>query len=40
VSLLQAGTGSTGSRTLGGNALATIIKTGTDSWLLNGSGVT
>jgi hypothetical protein len=40
VSMTQASTGSTGNRTLGANAVATIIKTGTDSWYISGAGVT
>lgn len=37
--LVLAGTGSTGSRTLAANGVATAIKVGTTRWLINGSGI-
>lgn len=39
-SLLLAGTTSTGTRTLAGWGLATLIKVGTTTWVCSGSGVT
>lgn len=38
--LTLAGAGTTGSRTLAANGLATAIKVGTTSWVINGSGLT
>jgi len=38
--LKLAGTGSTGSRTLAANGIATAIKTGTTTWWISGTGLT
>lgn len=38
--LVLAGTGSTGSRTLAANGLATVIKVGTTRWYISGTGLT
>ena len=38
--LTQAGTGSTGSRTLAANGLATCIKVASTQWMISGSGLT
>jgi hypothetical protein len=37
--LVLAGTGSTGSRTLAANGVATAIKVGTTRWVINGTGI-
>ena len=39
VTLIQAATGATGTRTLAVNGLATLIKNDTDEWMITGSGV-
>lgn len=39
VTLRQAGTGSTGARTLSAYGLCTLLKVGTDSWIISGVGV-
>lgn len=39
VTLRWAGTASTGNRTLGVNGLASLLKIGTDVWMLSGAGV-
>ena len=39
VTLIQAGTGSTGTRTLAVNGIATLIKNDTDEWMITGTGV-
>lgn len=39
VTLRQAGSGSTGTRTLSAYGLCTLIKVGTDSWVISGAGV-
>jgi hypothetical protein len=39
VTLYQAGTGSTGNRTLATKGLATLLKVATDTWFISGSGV-
>ena len=38
--LLQSGTGATGTRTLSGFAMATILKVGARIWMISGVGVT
>jgi hypothetical protein len=38
--LILAGTGSTGSRTLGANGIATAIKTAATEWVISGAGLT
>ena len=37
--LTQAGTGSTGSRTLAANGIATALKVSTTGWVINGTGL-
>ena len=37
--LTQAGTGSTGSRTLAANGIATALKVSSTGWVINGSGL-
>ena len=37
--LTQAGTGSTGSRTLAANGIATAMKVSSTSWVINGTGL-
>ena len=39
VTLRQAGTGSTGARTLSAYGLCTLLKVGADSWVISGVGV-
>lgn len=38
--LTLAGTGTTGSRTLAANGIATAVKVGSTSWVINGTGLT
>jgi hypothetical protein len=38
--LILAGSGATGSRTLGANGMATAIKTGTTEWMISGTNLT
>jgi hypothetical protein len=38
--LIQAGSGSTGSRTLAANGMATALKIGSTKWMISGSGLT
>jgi len=40
VSLIQSGTGNTGTRTLASDGMATLLKVATNTWYINGSGVT
>jgi hypothetical protein len=40
VSLILAGTGNTGSRSLASDGMATLLKVATNTWYINGSGVT
>jgi hypothetical protein len=40
VTLILAGTGATGSRSLAANGMATIIKVATNTWYINGTGIT
>jgi hypothetical protein len=40
VTLIQAGTGSTGSRTLATYAEASLVKVATDTWYISGVGIT
>jgi hypothetical protein len=39
VTLVQAGTGSTGARTLAQHAEASLVKVGTDTWYISGVGI-
>jgi hypothetical protein len=39
VTLIQAGTGSTGSRTLAQYGEASLVKVATDTWYISGSGL-
>jgi len=39
VTLVQAGTGSTGSRTLAADGMATLVKVSTNTWYINGTGI-
>jgi hypothetical protein len=39
ITLIQVGTGSTGSRTIAQYGMATIIKVATDTWYISGTGV-
>jgi hypothetical protein len=39
VTLILAGSGATGSRTLGANAMATIVKVATNTWYISGTGI-
>ena len=39
VTLIQAGTGATGARTLAVNGMCSLIKNDTDEWMISGSGV-
>ena len=39
VSLVQAGSGATGARTLAQYGMATIIKVNTDLWYISGTGI-
>ena len=39
VTLYQAGTGSTGSRTLAAYGQASLVKVGTDTWYISGVGI-
>jgi hypothetical protein len=40
VSLIQAGTGDTGTRTIAQYGMVTLVKVGTNTWYINGTGVT
>lgn len=40
ITMLQAGTTNTGDRTLAAKGMATVIKVGTDTWFISGSGLT
>ena len=40
VTLIEAGTGSTGTRTLAANAQASCIKVATNTWYISGVGIT
>jgi hypothetical protein len=40
VTLIQVGTGTTGSRSIAQYGMATIIKVATDTWYISGTGVT
>jgi hypothetical protein len=37
--LLQAGSGTTGSRTLGAHGMATLVKITATSWIISGNGI-
>lgn len=39
VTLIQAGTGATGARTLAVNGMCSLVKNDTDEWMISGSGV-
>ena len=40
VSLIQAGTGTLGNRIIAQDGMATLLKVGTNTWYINGTGVT
>ena len=40
VTLIQAGTSATGSRTIAQDGMATLLKVATNTWYINGTGVT